>query len=273
MIEGAPIAPSKELVRPSAITIIPEEFGFRHHGIDKGHLRGLVQAVRTTNGKLAPLLLWREMDSNGAISGRLILLDGEHRLAAYRSARKGTPGVDQAVPAIVVSCDRTEAKLLALAANAKDALPLTAPERADGAWRLVRDGNAKLSIARIVKASGVSSRTVSYMRGRAKELSAAEITGAWWRDRQGTLRDFDGEEPLTDKAREEEIIRIANIIRKAGGQWPSRDPELIAEALRVAFGFPLRGICEFLFGTDDEFYDQPINTQTGTDTADPERDF
>ena len=52
MIEGAPIAPSKELVKPSAITIIPEEFGFRHHGIDKGHLRGLVQAVRTTNGKI-----------------------------------------------------------------------------------------------------------------------------------------------------------------------------------------------------------------------------
>lgn len=238
MKTGAPLTapPVMQMTQPSAITIIPEEFGFRHHGIDKGHLRGLVQALRNTGDKLAPLMLWREADSNGAITGRLILLDGEHRLAAYRSARKGTPGVDQAVPATVVSCDRTEAKLFALAANSKDALPLTAPERADGAWRLVRDGSTKLSTARIVKASGVSSRTVSYMRLRAKELSGADITGAWWRDRQSTLRDFEGEEPLSNKEREEEIIRLANIIRKAAGQWSSRDPELIAEALRMAFG-------------------------------------
>ena len=266
---------SRDLVKPSAITPRAAEFSFRHHGIDKGHLRGLVQALRNSSGKLDPILLWRESDSAGQLTGRCILLDGEHRLAAYLSVRKGTAGRDREVAAIVVNCDRTEAMLLALTANAKSSLSLTAPERADGAWRLVRDVSANLSIARIAKASGISVRTVSYMRARAKELAEAEatITGEWWRDRHDTLRTFDGEEPLTDKERAAEIIRLANAIRKAVGVWPRRDAELVADALRMALGHPLRRMAEYLYSTEDEFFEHRVSTQTGMDTADTNDDF
>ena len=266
---------SWEMVQPSAITIIASEFGFRQNGNDKGHLRDLVQALRNVGSKLDPILLWREITGEGLITGRLILLDGEHRLAAYRSVREGSPEANRAVPAFVLSCDRTEALLRALSANAKAALPLTANERADGAWRLVRDSKANLSIARIAKASGASSRRVSYMRVRAKELTAAKATiaGEWWRDRQDTLRPSGGDELLTDTARKAEIIRLANAIREAAGPWPRRDTELLAEALSMAFGHPLRQMAEYLYATEDEFFGLHITTETGTEKTTPEEDF
>ena len=80
MYDAAPIAapPVRQMVQPSAITIIAEEFGFRRNGIDKAHVRTLAQALRNGGGKLDPILLWREVGPSGE-TGRLILLDGEHR--------------------------------------------------------------------------------------------------------------------------------------------------------------------------------------------------
>ena len=264
---------SREMVQPSAITIIANEFGFRRNGIDKAHLRGLVQALRNAGGKLDPILLWREIDGENLITGRLILLDGEHRLAAYRSARKGTSDTTKAVPAIILSCHRDEAMCHAALANRKDTLSLTPSEKADAAWRMVRFHNATLSKTKIAHASGISPRTVTTMRLRWKMLAEArgEVTGQWWRDRKDDQQDDDAGERLSEAERKAEIIKIGNALREAAGTWPKRDNTLVAEALQVAFGFHLRGMAEFLFGAgesdEDEFLDMPISTRTGTATT------
>jgi len=119
-------------LRPFEITL-DGTFQFRHTGTDKGHVKVLAQTLRTV-GALDPILLWQETNADGQPTGRLVLLDGLQRLAAYATA-KGRGG---AVPAVVLTGDRMEAMLAAVQANTRDNLPLTKDERLDAAWRLVR---------------------------------------------------------------------------------------------------------------------------------------
>ena len=63
---------------PREITLDPT-FQFRHTGNDKAHVRGLAQTLRST-GSLDPILVWAEQDDAGKATGRLVLLDGGHRL-------------------------------------------------------------------------------------------------------------------------------------------------------------------------------------------------
>lgn len=72
------------------ITIDPA-FQFRHAGIDKAHVKGLVQVLRTM-GELDPVLVWQEKGTSGEPTRRLVLLDGSHRLAAYASAKRSRGG-------------------------------------------------------------------------------------------------------------------------------------------------------------------------------------
>ena len=253
------------------------EFQFRRNRVDKAHVRTLAQALRNA-GRLDPILVWREVDPDGEPSGRLMLLDGAHRLAAYRATRGEPSERNRGVPAVVVTCDRGVARRLALLANSKDTLALTPQEKADGAWSLVREPGGSHSISQIAKASTISQRTVSSMRLRWKALQEAgkEATGEWWRDRQDALADGQGDE-LTDEARRAEVIKIGNAIREAAGTWPNRDGDLVAEALSVAFGRKLRGMIEFLYGAGendfDEFAESPISTRTGTLSDDTDGAF
>ena len=271
--------PVRQMVQPSAITIIAEEFGFRRNGIDKGHLRTLLQGLRSAGGKLDPILLWREVDREGAPTGRLILLDGEHRLAAYRTLQKKAPSVNKALPALILVCNRDEAMCRAALANRKDTLSLTQNEKADAAWRMVRFHTATLSKTKIAHASGISARTVATMRQRLKVLLEAggEVTGQWWRDRKDGQKEDDAAERLTEAERRAEVITLGNALREAAGSWPKRDSTLVAEALQVAFGFNLRGMAEFLYGAserdEDEFFDAPISPLTGTETTTEGDDF
>ena len=280
MNDAAPIAtpPVRQMVQPSAIAIIAEEFGFRRNGIDKAHVRTLAQALRNGGGKLDPILLWREIGPSGE-TGRLILLDGEHRLAAYLSTRKKTPTGTKAVPAIILACNRDEAMCHAALANRKDTLALTHNEKSDAAWRMVRFHNATLSKSKIAHASGISARTVATMRQRWKVLLEAggEVTGQWWCDRKDDQQEDEVAERLTEAERKAEVIKLGNALREVAGSWPKRDSTLVAEALQVAFGFNLRGMAEFLYGAserdEDEFFDTPISPLTGTETTTEGDDF
>lgn len=137
-------------------------------GIDKGHVRGLAQTLRTV-GDLDPVLVWREADNAGQPTGRHILLDGRHRLAAYATAKRGREGV----PAAVLTGDRAEAMLAAVRANSREHLPLTKSERMDAAWRLVRLPGKRLTVPTVARAAGVAPRTVDNMRKRWSVMQAA----------------------------------------------------------------------------------------------------
>lgn len=246
---------------PREITTDPA-FQFRQGGTDKGHVRGLTQTLRTV-GDLDPVLVWEEVDAEGKPTGRLILLDGHHRLAAYATIK----GHRAAVPAVVLKGDLTAAMLAAAQANTRDCLPLTKNERMDAAWRLVRLPGRRLTVPAVAKAAGVGAATVDRMRKRwaAMQTQAKDATGYWWRDRLDELPEMKDRPEMTDAERNAIIEQLAGAINKALGKMPWQDQDLAAEALQRAIGtYKLRTMAEYLFGEADEFAGDQMGHFAGT---------
>ncbi|MCB5200849.1 ParB N-terminal domain-containing protein, partial [Loktanella sp. TSTF-M6] len=182
-------------------------------------VRNLAGALKRGT-QLDPVLIWRERDDAGKPTGRHVLLDGAHRMKAYRSL-----GRSGAIPVEVFEGTRDDALEAAVAANAKAVVGLTSTERTNAAWRLVRIGTG-LTKPRIMKAAGVSSGTVAEMRRRANMMREAgkDASGRWRTDR----RDPDPERKAFDPdkaeaARQEEVVKMAEGFRKAAGWCPHVD--------------------------------------------------
>lgn len=250
-------------------------FQFRHNGNDKAHVRSLAQTLRTV-GDLDPVLIWKEIDTEGQPTGRLVLLDGRQRLAAYATAK----GNRQAVPAVIFEGDRAAAMLAAVRANTRDSLPLTKNERMDAAWRLVRLSGKRIPVPTVAKTSGVGAATVDRMRKRFAVMQAAgtEISGAWWRDRQDALPDMEDKSEMTDAERDAAVEQLSKTIRAAFDRMPWKDEQLAADALLQAVGgYKLRHMTEYLFGAEADEFTQPeaetlspivLEAQTATEGED-----
>jgi len=235
---------------PREITLDPN-FQFRQTGTDKGHVRGLAQTLRTV-GDLDPVLIWEEVSSDGLPTGRLVLLDGHHRLAANATVK----GKQKGIVAVVFKGDLTEAMLEAVKANTRESLPLTKRERMDAAWRLVRLPERRITVPAVARAAGVGAATVDRMRKRWTVMLAAgtKVTGDWWHDQRDTAPDMAVQPEMTDAEREAAIARLVTEIKSALGKMPWKDEQIAAEALERAVGtYKLRIMTEYLFGQHDEF--------------------
>jgi hypothetical protein len=193
---------------------ITHDPAFAVRGLQCHHIRTLLIVLRQT-GRLEPILLWD--DRRDPERHRLVLLDGQHRAAAYANHRRNTK-VAKSIPARIVCCDEVTAHRLAAQRNSRDKLPLTFAEKMNLAWRLVWLADAKLSKADIVGDTGVSRTTVHNMRQRRKAMIAAEITatGEWWRDSRD---DTPGKPEETDmeakiKAYAETFMKPAEAMRR-----------------------------------------------------------
>ena len=196
------------------------------------------------HGALDPVLLWRDR-------AVLVLLGGAYRLAAYRAA-----GWRGDVPAIVVSCDRRTALLLAAGANSKDKASLTPQEKADLAWRLVREPGMNFSKPELARATGISTATIGRMRARWRVLERvpnAEITGNWWRDRADCGTDLIEAETMSEAQRRaviaELVKRLRDVLdrRKAGAG--TGDSSIVYAALYEALGAQtIRFFADWAFG-------------------------
>jgi ParB-like chromosome segregation protein Spo0J len=238
---------SHRYLSPRAITSV-SDFQFRHTATDKGHVRGLVQTLRAT-GQLDPILVWQEVDALGLATGRLVLLDGHHRLAAYATFK---PRED--VPATIFTCTRAAAMVAAVEANSRERLPLTKSERMDAAWRLVRLPGERLKVKTVAGASGVGTRSVDNMRKRWKTMLAdrKEASGEWWRDRQDVLPEMKVRAEMSDEERLASVQKISARVREALGKMPWQDEEVAAEAIQLALGTTkLRSMAEWLFFADE----------------------
>lgn len=140
-------------------------------GLAKGHVHELARTIR--NGTdLDPIKVWRVPNT-----GLLIILDGRHRVAAYRFKKA------KDIPARLFTGDRNAARLEAAKDNSKTSFSWTTAECTKYAWGLVIDGAG--SKRQIVQAANVSTGTVNNMRKRLAEIVAAgaEPSGDWWVDR------------------------------------------------------------------------------------------
>ncbi len=227
-------------------------FAVRGMTLDSDHVKALAGRIRNI-GALDPLLLWQ---------GRgLVVLDGAHRVAAYREA-----GWSEPIPARIVHCDRRTALLLAVQANSKLTLAMSNADRWNLAWRLVREvdrGGAYLFTKRqIVEATGTSKGTVDNMRATfvAMQKAGREPSGNWIRDRVADLSGGWGDE--SDEEKERMIEELAATLRRAFNVKGVRNDEALAEALQRAVGdHRLQDWVSYLYpdevedeerGTDDE---------------------
>ncbi len=233
-----------------------DHFKFRWGKLDKYHKADLAGHIRKTGKGLDPVLLWQDSEASQDTSAALVLIDGEHRLAAYKAA-----GWKRGIPAVILHCDRRTALLAAVGANAKQVLPLSRTERTDAAWRLVREPvEPSYTRKEIVGMASVSARTVNYMRSRWTEMVKAgqEPTGEWWCDRSGPSEEREGSE-MTDARREREIAILVSEIRdvidrrKRPEKAILRDGWAVDTAILEAIGDKrFKELADYFFGENEE---------------------
>ncbi|UOA32183.1 hypothetical protein DSM110093_01967 [Sulfitobacter sp. DSM 110093] len=152
-------------VKLSDISTDTRTFQFRDEDLNEAHAEELKSHIRRGE-PLDPISVWRHPETQA-----LIVVDGHHRLEAYR--RFGWRGK---VPAMVYTCSLEEARKLALKENAKSRLPMTSQERMNAVWNLncFHDANGPVySKKEIVALRLASDGTVAKMRRTRQELIAA----------------------------------------------------------------------------------------------------
>jgi len=235
----------------SAIALDDENGTARPGPLMTDWVRELAIALKNT-GRLDAILLWENPE---APKTSLLILDGRHRIAAYRSA-----GVSRNIPAIVVSCPWREALLISGRSHSKAQLPLAANERADFAWRLVRESGLTYSKNEIVRATATSARTVARMRARLRDVQlkgdAGGFTGSWWRDREDRVETEMRDDMTEDQRRayiEEGTKEIRNLLDRRGkGGWRS-EISIVDTCVIEALGVPrIRAMAEYTFPSTED---------------------
>lgn len=169
-----------------SLEILPELYQSRtgyedEHGIvDRHHVAKLVAALKASRRvELDPIKVLR-------IGTRNIVVDGHHRLKAYRNAKR------QGIPVEWALGSPKYALLAAGAENKKISLPLTSLDRSQRAWTLVAL-EAGYSKRQIHEGTGASESTIASMRKRLKELQDAgeEIPDTWREAKSGKEPDPD----------------------------------------------------------------------------------
>lgn len=227
---------------------VDQTFCHRERPENAAHLASLIKTLRNI-GNLDPILVW-DMSQNGK---RFTLLDGRHRLGAYRAEYYATRRPDRFIPAIVIRGNRCDADIAALSSNSKECLPLTPRERLNAAWTLVRRHRKKISKKALSKASGVSVPTVSRMRRVLAQFDLAEAIpeGNWLVD-----RNFGREvnwSPPSSEEQEQKILALSQSIKDSLNANRPLRIEDIAEALSRSFpNHHLQQMVDYLgLGPDD----------------------
>jgi ParB-like chromosome segregation protein Spo0J len=211
------------------------------------HLRVLTQALQNSNEPLDPIQVYRKED------GRYYVIEGHHRIAAYRKARWAQP-----VPVTVFEGTLDQARLAALEANVKNKLALSDPEKSEAAWKLItKFKHLKLSKSEIANRSGRSPSMVATMRKaerRLIETGKDPKTLTWTKARAVGLEkaELSAQEWLEKKAQKiRDALLKANIVREL-----SKFPDATALALWMLNpNLPKRLIREWIV-TDPDIRDE-----------------
>lgn len=207
----------------------PRQFEDGTKATSEDHTQGLVEAIfNEPTHKLDPIVVWW--------SGcKWRVIDGAHRLMAYRRINMKERLRDPMIPVVVFQGDLYKAIDESIRLNSKDKLPMSKDDKINGAWRLtVLDKHTKPQIHSICK---VGTTTVARMREVLSLMQAKhpqnyfEIAlGMSWRD----ARNFGAEEIIRDDSWEEKQARIwADRLAKAYGTKASKQPAIFARAIEL----------------------------------------
>jgi hypothetical protein len=202
------------------------------------HIDNLADFLKANpKAELDPLTVWW----SGA---RWIVIDGHHRLKAYRQVKSDVTArrVVKALQVEAFNGTLNAAILRSAEGNTKDKLPMTFEEKADCAWRMVclpsADRRSEVfTKSQIAKSGGVSERTVASMRKVRREMAAKIDAGEF----QGVTDDFLHSTPAPELGtlswgRVQAMNAGDTENGGAGGEWLDAEVQRWAERLARAFG-------------------------------------
>lgn len=230
----------------SEIETLPELFQPRGRvELDEHHVGELERGLKIS-GDLDPILVkW--------IDAKAHLIDGHHRLEAYRRSGDG-----RLIPVRAFDGSVKEAVLEAGRANSRAKLPMSPKERQSYAWRLVLLGGYTKS--KTAEAAGISERQVAIMRDAKRKLGGdAFDCRDWWRAKRmadgisTTSRTEDEEEAWLEQQAEHFAARLA----EAFSTKLAANPEMAARALSIYFGRNLGRVVAELREMVPELEDDP----------------
>jgi len=213
--------------------LLPREICFddnlniRSTGIDETHVRTLRNLYR--NGVMVDPITVRKAPSDAPTA--YMMVDGMHRLAAFEEA---FPGTNEGILCVVIQGDQKDAFMAALMANRKVSRSLTAMERVNAAWKIVREF-PEVSKKDTVEATGVSRTTVGTMRSRWRELQetgSTNISGNWLSDKETS--NWEPEDISEEEFRQRATV-MKRKLRQAAGKSQRHNFRLFSTALIEAF--------------------------------------
>jgi ParB-like chromosome segregation protein Spo0J len=222
------------LLMPSEIKTRPElfqvrEFSFGMKETDPDHVKILTHNIGI-HGELDPITVVK-------LGTKFVIVEGHHRLAAYKSAQWMQPIKCMWFPGSV-----HEAIDESMRANAKDRLNVPFADKAEHAWKRTLLGWG--SKAEVAKLCGVSESTVAHMRRLVRLAKEDSDEGAEFRKSVG------GRDGLMDTSwyqaklaalglapeeidEQEQAERLARRMRARLDDLLSRSPKVTAQALRL----------------------------------------
>lgn len=182
---------------------------------------------------LDPVLVWRAKD-------RWYLLDGHHRLEAYKRANRTS------LPAVIFDGSATEAMREAGVDNAKVRRGMSITEKNNRAWEITRaePADERTSAKQIAADTGLSLRQIRYMRSVWSKMTDQdedpEQFRTWkhahaWAQRIEYDNEEDRDAAMAAK-READISRHTEKLRQSLGASLYHDPEMAEEVLSRFFG-------------------------------------
>lgn len=224
------------------ITADDHRFNHRTSGLSRTH-RDTLLSTLMSHVELDPIWVWDEVDEGGNRTGKLILMDGRHRLEAYKAKSRAdlqrgrTP--ENTLRVHLFEGTETMAALKALQLNSKDKLSLTHMEKLDAAWSIImRDTNGEATKPMVSAAAGISQRTVLNMRNKLKAIvNAGDVPPDTWTLARQWPQQAEWTPP-SDEEREATISAIAQSLQGILREARCRDVETIGDALARALGQP-----------------------------------
>lgn len=192
----------------------------------ESHIGALMTAMMNETGNvLDPVLIWWS-------GKRWLILDGHHRLEAYKRLREQGKGA-KVIPVTAFKGTLHQAHLKTIELNAKDRLSMDSDDKMTKAWHLVML-DKDMSVRQISSICKVGKSSISRMNTERNKLIEEyrdewrqQVDGLTWKQvmSRDTVRDFN--EEAQDRMKAEWSYRF----RKTFGKKPSTQPEIFTEAM------------------------------------------
>jgi|LauGreDrversion4_2_1035121.scaffolds.fasta_scaffold33850_4 hypothetical protein len=218
-----------DLIHMAHSVFQPRQFEEGTKATSEDHTQGLVEAIiNEPTHQLDPIVVWWS-------GSKWRVIDGAHRLMAYRRVNKKGRLRDLMIPVVVFQGDLYQAIDESIRLNSKDKLPMSKDDKINGAWRLtVLDKHTKPQIHSICK---VGTTTIARMREvliliqakHPKDFFETALDMSW-----KEARNFGAKEIIRDDSWQEKQARIwADRLAKAYGTKASRQPAIFARAIEL----------------------------------------